>query len=189
MTKIASRGGSCLKAPTVHTRRLGAEECVFSRKGQVRPSLFGVLREVPHWLDYEQNTAQTEQKGREPIRKVNPRLCIEASWYIADHVRICVDRPHAFDCQKSLFRNRIRNVEHLAARNSEITDRLFVSPIRNRIRNLQFAEPLDCQTPTRALSRDAGHTLYHVPSSIRNPLFSIKATMEDTVIAAYNSFF
>ena len=95
--------------------------------------------EVPRWPDYEQNTAQTEQKGREPIRKVNPRLCIEASWFVADRVKTRVDRPHAFDCRKPLMRNRIRNVENLAARNSDITDRLYVSPMRNRLRSLQWA--------------------------------------------------
>ena len=64
-----------------------------------------------------------EKKWREPIRRVNPRR-IEASWYVADRVRIRVDWPHDFDCRKSPMRNRIRSVENLAARNSEITDRL-----------------------------------------------------------------
>ena len=40
------------------------------------------------------------------------------------------------------MRNRIRNVESLAARKSEITDRLQVSPIRTGICNLHYAEPL-----------------------------------------------
>ena len=83
-------------------------------------------RKVPRWPDYEQNSAQItywRKKWREPIRRVNPRR-IEASWYVADRVRIRVDWPHDFDCRKSPMRNRIRSVENLAARNSEITDRL-----------------------------------------------------------------
>ena len=61
-------------------------------------------------------------------------------------MRIRVNRPHAFDCRKCLMRNHICNVllENLAARNSDITDRFYVSPIRNRIHNLQSAEPLFC---------------------------------------------
>ena len=55
-------------------------------------------------------------------------------------ISLRVDRPHAFDCRKSLVRNR--NVENLAAQKSEITDRLYVSPKRKCIRNLQSAEPL-----------------------------------------------
>ena len=38
--------------------------------------------------------------------------------------------------------DRIRYVENPASRNSEITERLYVSPLRNRIRNLPSAEPL-----------------------------------------------
>ena len=39
------------------------------------------------------------------------------------------------------MRNHICYVENPAARNSEITDGLYVSPISDRIRNLQSAEP------------------------------------------------
>ena len=48
-----------------------------------------------------------------------------------DRVRIHVGGPYAFDCRNSLMRNRIRNVENLAARNSEITDRLSEREFRD----------------------------------------------------------
>ena len=60
------------------------------------------IREVPRWADYEQNTAQNTywKNGPNQSVKSNPRLRIEAGWYIADRIRIRIELPHAFDCRK-----------------------------------------------------------------------------------------
>ena len=106
--------------------------------------VFVNIREVPRWPDYEQNTAQNThwKNGTNQSVKSNPRLRIEAGWYVADRIRIRIEPPHAFDCRKRAKRNRIRNLINLAVRNSANTCRLSGSSIRNRIRNLQSAEPL-----------------------------------------------
>ena len=96
------------------------------------------------WADYEQNTAQNTywKNGANQSVKSNPRLRIEAGWYVADRIRIRIEPPHAFDCRERAKRNRIRNLKNLAVRNSKNTCRLSGSSIRNHIRNLQSAEPL-----------------------------------------------
>ena len=102
---------------------------------QVRPRRNN-NRKVPRWADYEQNTAQNTywKNGANQSVKSNPRLRIEAGWYVADRIRIRIEPPHAFDCRKRASRNCIRNLKNLAVRNSENTCRLSGSSIRNRIR-------------------------------------------------------
>ena len=82
------------------------------------------------------------KNGANQSVKSNPRLRIEAGWYVADRIRIRIEPPHAFDCRKRAKRNRIRNLKSLAVQNSENTCRLSGSSTRNRTRNLQSVEPL-----------------------------------------------
>ena len=112
------------------------------------------IREAPRWADYEQNTAQHTywKNGTNQSVQSNPRLRIEAGWYVA--VRIWIEPPHVFDCRKCAKRNRTRNLKNLAVRNSENTCRLSGSSIHNRICNLQSAEPLYCRS---RFSREAAH--------------------------------
>ena len=77
------------------------------------------------------------KNGANQSVKSNPRLRIEAGWYVADRIRIRIEPPHVFDSPKRAIHNRIHNLKNPAVRNSENTCRLSSVPIRNRIRELQ----------------------------------------------------
>ena len=77
----------------------------------------GNIREIPCWADYEQNMAQNMywKNGVNQSVRSNPRLRIEASWYVGwPYHRIRIEPPRAFDCRKRAMCNRIRNLKNLA---------------------------------------------------------------------------
>ena len=63
-----------------------------------------ITRKVPPRADYEQNTAQNAhwKNGANQSVKLNPRLLIDATWYVVDHIRIQIELPHAIDSLKHM---------------------------------------------------------------------------------------
>ena len=128
--------------------------CEIAESRNVHPSIWlvsAMVTDMWHNMTIERFRAgqiTNWKNGANQFVKSNPRLRTEAGWYVADHIRIQIEPPHAFDCRKRAKRNRIRNLKNLAVRNSENTCRLSGSSIRNRIRNLQSAEPLYYFMPT-----------------------------------------
>ena len=88
--------------------------CWRSRVGEVTTF---ERRDVPRWADYEHNTAQNTywKNGANQSIKSNPRLRIEAGWYVADRIRVRIEPPHAFDCRKRTIRMTVESVLYVTA--------------------------------------------------------------------------